>query len=259
MMRTLVVGDTHADAQFVSNINRYARDNDVEAIVQLGDFGYGFNEHANVMASIQAWLDRDESHTWYWVDGNHDNHDKLREMVGPGEDRDLIQFQHDRCFYVPRGVVFQLGDTTCMGMGGAVSVDKAMRRPHVSWWPFEEITQMDIHVAAKAIDEGADVDVMFTHDGPASDSLESRLSGAGYKVDHHSYANRMNLTRVVDFVRPQRLYHGHYHERYQATYTTPDGWDVQVEGVGANLVRRFSGQVVDHNVRIGDNVLVEDF
>lgn len=259
-MRTFIVGDTHADPTFVSNVHKLAREKEVEAIVQLGDFGYGFSQHENVIASIKAWLDRDESHRWYWIDGNHDNHDKLTELVEVHNNgqRDLIPFFHDRLFYVARGAVFQLGNSTALGLGGAYSIDWKMRREGVSWWRGETITAADMYHAGDNA-HGYDIDVMFTHDAPMSDVLESMLGGAGYKNDPHSLANRANLTRVVDEVRPQTLYHGHYHQRYRTSYVSPDGWVTQVEGVGANIVMKFSGQYRDPEVRLDDNVLLREF
>lgn len=39
-VRVLIVGDTHANDEFISNISRIAIENDCDNIVQLGDFGY---------------------------------------------------------------------------------------------------------------------------------------------------------------------------------------------------------------------------
>lgn len=81
MTKVLIVGDTHDDASFVANIHKVARLEQVDTIIQLGDFGFGFSD--NMLASIAAWLDRDENHEWYWIDGNHDEHNYIeQEIIG---------------------------------------------------------------------------------------------------------------------------------------------------------------------------------
>ena len=256
MTKVLIVGDTHGDPQFVSNIHRAARDHEVESIIQLGDFGYNFDR--NLLASIGAWLDRDENHSWFWIDGNHDQHDYIEQdilSVVPNWNKPVAHF-HERMFYVPRGAVFAVGGTNVLGLGGAYSIDKYRRSPGVSWWEQEMIRPSDMLRAVANATRVGQVDVMITHDAPMSDELGEMLNGAGYKVDYDSAANRAALTRVVDEVRPQRLYHGHYHHRYQTVYTTPEGWDVDVEGIGANVNPR---GYIDHTAIQNHNYIIEEW
>lgn len=234
MTKVLIVGDTHGDAQFVSNIHAAARAANVDTIVQLGDFGYNFDN--NVLASIEAWLDRDENHQWYWLDGNHDHHDYIEQDILKGSWSPYpVPHFHDRMFYCPRGSVRVIGDKQCMFMGGAFSIDKEYRKAHVSWWPQEMIRQIDVQRAFEVADTHDPIDVVFSHDCPPSEYVDTWLKSEGYKVDHNSNSNRAALGYVVDHVRPQHLYHGHYHLRYDAPYTSADGWVTQCHGVGANI------------------------
>lgn len=255
MSKVLIVGDTHGDASFVSNIHQVARMQNVDTIVQLGDFGYNFDR--NVIASISAWLDRDEGHQWFWLDGNHDEHNYIEETILKGDFPGYpVPHFHDRMFYCHRGSITTIGDVTCMFMGGAYSIDKAYRHPGISWWPQEMIRQSDIMRALENA-EGKKIDVMFTHDTPPSEFVDQWLKSQGYKIDPYSTANREALGHVVDSVRPQHLYHGHYHWRYDAPYTTPDGWVTEVHGLGANIqpvtFRR------DPTAVWGENFLIEDW
>ena len=225
----------------------------------MGDHDLGLPTLSNMQRSQIAWLDRDDEHRWYWVDGNHDNHEFLGHLVDHNGWEEPIPVHHERCLYVPRGCVFQLGGRSCMGFGGAYSVDKEYRKPYRDWWPDEMISVSEMYRA-----EGVHVDVMFTHDAPCSDVLEVMLEGEGYKRDESSRANRQNLTRIVDEVRPKVLFHGHYHERYRTLYETPEGWTVQVEGIGANLewvTLRDGKRAQRHSsaIRLGDNVLEVEF
>lgn len=239
MTKVIIVGDTHGDAQFVSNIHQAARHEGVDTIVQLGDFGYNFDR--NLLHSISSWLDRDEEHKWYWLDGNHDQHDFIEGVILKGDFPGYpVPHFHDRMFYCHRGSITEIGGKTCMFMGGAYSIDKQYRLEHdrlhktKSWWPQEMIRQSDV---ARAIELAEDrtIDVLFSHDCPPSEYVDNWLKKEGYKVDHNSNANREALGHVVDRVRPKDLYHGHYHLRYDAPYTTPDGWETRCHGVGANI------------------------
>lgn len=255
MTKVLIVGDTHGDAQFVSNIHREARDNGVDTIVQLGDFGYNFDK--NVIASIKAWLDRDENHQWFWLDGNHDEHNYIEQDIlkleWPGYP---VPHFHERMFYCHRGSITEIGGKTCMFMGGAYSIDKSRRHPNISWWPQEMIRQSDVHRALE-LAEGRKIDVMFTHDAPRSEFLDKWLHSEGYKVDPWSNENRAALTYVVDSVRPQDLYHGHYHHRYDSQHVSADGWRTNVHGIGANIDE--VTYYLSHQARPGRNFIIEEW
>ena len=264
MSKVLIVGDTHGDATFVANINNEAKRFGVDTVVQLGDFGYNFDK--NVVASIAAWLARDESHRWIWLDGNHDHHDFLKEVVVPSGDRSALinmgglewgtrMTFPDRMFYAPRGSVAQIGNKTCMFLGGAFSIDRNQRKLGQSWWLDETIGFADVD---RAIVNGTlnDVDVMFCHDTPPTLFIESKLQAAGYKSDGDSAENRRRLGLAVSSVRPKDLYHGHYHWRYNVPYISQDGWQVDIHGVGANVGPR---GWMDPEARYGENFLIEEW
>lgn len=255
MTRVLIVGDTHSDASFVSNIHRVAKalegtEEAISTIVQLGDFGFTFD--SNMLASIRAWLDRDENHRWYWIDGNHDHHDYLDNLVSltgwtSPISMSLLPFkdQHDRggwikfpdrLFYCPRGSTWTLGSTTCMALGGAYSIDKQYRTPGRSWWYQELITESDLRRVEHVMQEREDtIEVMFTHDTPITEPFETELNRNGYKVGHESRMNRQAMSAAVEMVKPKDLYHGHYHHRYDGEYDHDDGQVTMVHGIGANV------------------------
>lgn len=96
-----------------------------------------------------------------------------------------------------------------------------------SWWPEELITEADVEAACAR----GQVDIMFTHDAPPTSGLDLAMErfrawllsteGGDWltpKMDEISQGNRQRLARVVDHVHPQMLFHGHYHDRYDAEY-----------------------------------------
>ena len=255
MTKVLIVGDSHGDPQFISNIHTEAKRFGVKTIVQLGDFGYDFG--TNTIASIRAWLDRDPEHQWFWLDGNHDEHNYIEQDIlkleWPGEP---VPHFHERMFYCHRGSTVWIGDKLCMFMGGAYSIDKHRRTQYISWWPQEMIRQSDVQRALENA-EGRKIDVLFSHDAPRSEFLDKWLQSEGYKVDPWSNENRTALTYVVDSVRPQDLYHGHYHHRYDSVHTSHEGWQTRVHGVGANVNEATFR--IDHEAKYGKNFLIEEF
>ncbi len=259
METVAIVGDTHSDAQFVSNVHNHLRFKpEVRTIVQLGDFGFTFDK--NMIASIEAWLARDEERNWFWLDGNHDQHDFLDELTEEHGKSDPINMGcmnpfgwsfPDRLWYCPRGSTTVIGESLCLFMGGAYSIDKAYRQPHVSWWSQELITEADIRRA----EEFGKVDVVFSHDMPIVSEFEQELNKHGYKVGPESLNNRLAMNAVVAATRPQDLYHGHYHTRHTGEHTTPSGWVVDVHGVGANVNDR---GYLDHACYPEHNVLIRE-
>ena len=274
MTRVLIVGDTHSDGTFVANVLREGRtayNPPPTVVVQLGDFGFTFD--ANMIASITAWLARDPENVFYWIDGNHDDHDFIEDVIMDGYDgsepinmgtvRRLKgnygsgkeQSFPDRLFYCPRGSVWNIGKRTCMALGGGYSIDKDYRTPGVSWWPQELIREGDKDFAIDQAREFGPIDVLFSHDIPICETFEHNLNTNGYKVGPESYANRLMLSKAVDGIKPRSLYHGHYHHRHEDLYESHTGWKVKVHGIGANV----AGHYIDHTAKEEWNYVVREW
>ena len=243
-MKVCIVGDTHGDDTFISRLHkmieldrkRYTDPNDgVNTIIQLGDFSLFYNK--NIIHSISSWLNKNESYRWYWIDGNHDNHDYIDQVILDNEfTKDVpIAHYHERMFYCPRGSVTTIGKTKCMFVGGGVSIDKSERRYGVSWFPQETISYSDIN---RALDNNKDIKIMFTHDAPITTVLEKTLQTLALKTEDESYRHRMIISQLVDEIHPTVLFHGHYHYRYSALYSSPDGKKTVVQGLDCNVDSR---------------------
>ena len=67
-------------------------------------------------------------------------------------------------FHVLRGEIMTLEGKTFLCIGGAVSIDKALRTPYISWWPAEEISFHDIDNALNNLERvNNTVDFVITH------------------------------------------------------------------------------------------------
>lgn len=216
-MRLLVCGDTHGNlGHFVRHLLPAATDENVDAIVQVGDFGYTWpGDHGRFEAVDDAL--RARGLTMYWVDGNHDNYTDLRQR-GIFES-DKPEPMTDNITYLPRAARWEWDGVSFMSLGGAISIDKARRTKGLSWWPDESLSYRQIECAVA----GGPVDVMLTHDcpkgvRPLEKYLESETArwGVPYKTEFASTQHRAALATVTDAVTPALLVHGHYHHRYIA-------------------------------------------
>jgi hypothetical protein len=165
--------------------------------------------------------------TLHWVDGNHENHTKLRSDYSPREDG-MVEVRPN-IIYIPRGTRWEWGGVSFLGIGGAYSIDKSMRTEGISWWPEELITDEEVEAAI----EGGEVDVVVSHDVPSFVDLTPHLIAIGvrpFRWATNTLHCRIQLTNVFDAVKPKKWFHGHYHLRYTDRV---DGCDFV--GLGANL------------------------
>lgn len=264
----LAVGDLHGDAMFTNLVFQAALDAGVDAIVQVGDFGYW--EH---MQGGAAFLDfcsqlaTDNAMPLYWIDGNHENHTMLREQYGPGGAQHKPTPEgfweiRDGVYYIPRGTRWVWSDKHLMGLGGAYSVDAPWRlerehkayvqhmesnhyrqkagaplRPfrreqHKLWWPEEQLTDEEI---SKAIADTTPLDILFTHDKPrGSNPAWNR------KAITECLPNQDKISTVVRTLQPKLLVHGHLHFRYRDTIPCGDYEQYcRVEGLNCNTDARY--------------------
>lgn len=202
-MKILLAGDIHGNSEWCRTIVSNARANDCRLVIQLGDFGFWSHKMTGVL-----FLDRveqllaDSGIELWWVDGNHENHQLLRDFYGPTPS--AICPIRDHISYLPRGYRFDLDGLTFLCLGGAASIDRDYRVDGESWWREELIDDIDVHVACRL----GHADVMLTHDCPIDVSL------VDLRDDAATITNRTRLQQVVDAVSPRYLFHGHYHMRH---------------------------------------------
>lgn len=231
-MKIAICGDWHCSYGFALSQIKELHNRGVTDIYHCGDFGYwphtDLGEQYLKMVS-DALTTR--GMRLYWVDGNHENFDALEEACKHVPSAYRKKIIKPGIWYLPRATTFSVDNTNFLAMGGAFSIDKAWRTPHVSWWHQETITEGDVQRAISAITlanvEGYPIDVILAHDAPLSANLQLQN---GYKDDRESEANRERLQYITDAAAPKYLFHGHYHQRL----TTHDHRNVTVVGLADN-------------------------
>ncbi|WP_458682712.1 metallophosphoesterase family protein [Prescottella equi] len=219
-----IAGDWHANTDYGVEAILHAGRRDADVVVHLGDFGFNFT--AAYLDRLNAALTT-QNLVLGFVEGNHENFDWL--LAQPIA-RDGLRYLRDRIVHLPRGLRWKWGEIRCLAVGGAYSIDQFLRIPGESWWPQELIGPDDVRSIAGA----GTADVMFCHDCPsgiAVPGMDRDRYGFPASALQTSEANRIRLRQIVDRVQPHRLWHGHFHRRYQALL---DGGDYRtvVDGLG---------------------------
>jgi len=215
-MRILLVGDTHRNVTFLTEIFQTARREACEQIIQLGDFGFGWQwlsvgDGLEIcrFSAVASILVEQTGIPLSFLDGNHENFDRLADHslqadgtreVAPG------------VLHLPRGHRFELEGCSFLTLGGAVSLDKMARTEGTSWWSQESVTLDDVLACGRA-----PVDVLLTHDMPLESGFrpERPISGFGVSADLAWYRNRLRVTEVLEATSPTWVFHGHLHHRYE--------------------------------------------
>lgn len=237
--RVVVAGDWHGNTDWavgvIEQLPQLLPDEPHPLVLHAGDFGVwpGHTGRAYLDA-VSAALARVNG-TLRFVDGNHEDHNRLVLYLAGDPHRDRpIQMQGSpdapwRCWWLPRGARWTWHGRTWLALGGAVSVDRAHRRPGRDWWPREQIDADDITVATS----GGPADVMLTHDCPAAVPLKLPVPSRSWaQIDlDEAQLHRQRLQHVVDVVRPSHLIHGHYHPYYHRTTVEMAHGPVEVTGL----------------------------
>jgi len=226
----LVTGDTHGD------FSRFSPDHfpetkamtKADAVIICGDFG-GIFADTPVEAHWLDWLE-DRSFTTLFVDGNHENFEKLNAFLVHIWHGGKVHYLRPHVIHLMRGQVFEIGGLTFFTMGGAASHDIQdgvldpeapdfeerywqMRRMRsrfrvkgITWWPEELPSEAEYDEAVKNLEKvNWLVDCVLTHCLPTS--VMERLS-TDYIPDKLTDFLEMVMRRCrFDF-----WYAGHYHQ-----------------------------------------------
>ncbi len=210
-LKVMVSGDWHANIDHAQRTIEFAHRSGADTIVQVGDFGFWTpgKGTAEFLSRLRATVARHEIHV-YWLDGNHEDHSRREEFSS---------IDTDYLTYLPRGHRWEWWGKTWMAVGGAVSVDKAMRVPGVSWWPEEELSDADVAHACRP----GPVDIVVAHDCPKGVNIPGvgPDTKAGVRGDWPMHVlldaeeHRAKLRTIWSAHQPELWIHGHYHISYE--------------------------------------------
>ncbi len=233
----LMLGDPHGDLDFVELATAFAAEHRAD-IVQVGDWGFVWPGANNL--EYLSTLTRRYGVVHRFVDGNHDDHPALRDLVEqhsaacstlPGGGVEIAP----GVVYQPRGSSHTDEDgTRFLFCGGAPSIDHAGRTPGRSWWPEETISAEEFATALAA--EGP-FHVLVTHDAPDYPPGFAPKGDPEFRV--RSRRSLGQVAALIDHHRPGLHVHGHWHSRS----TTRRG-STRVEALDCNHARFFADAVL---------------
>lgn len=214
-MNIMILGDTHGSTQEAIFAVDNAAKLDIAVIMQCGDFGLwpgkGGMDYLDQLNA--ALLDKDI--ILVWVDGNHEDFDQLERYCATNPKNQWGQvFIRSNILYSPRGCKWKMEGKHFMTVGGAVSVDKEYRKPGVSWWWQEQLTDDQLELIVKRHEDSpGPVDYLFTHDCPSNAPFRGR-----WKDDMDSVIHRQRMDKLGQAIQPRFWWHGHMHTKF-------DGYD----------------------------------
>lgn len=199
----MFAGDIHGNLNHAIELFDVARKSNVDLIIACGDFGYWPHTKWGMkfLKSVEH-LAKGIGVPLYWVDGNHENHDAIDNLVQIHGNKNLIPTPSEWVMHIPRGCRFDFNGFTFMGFGGAWSWDWNHRELGETWWKQETITQEQVD----ALDDEP-VDVLITHEAPFGKNIS-------YKDDIiTSVVQRELVLEVQNKVNPAFHICGHHHIR----------------------------------------------
>lgn len=232
--KLLIVGDVHGEFDYLEDL---IESTPCFAVIVAGDFGFWkappFAPHPNGQQFIHQYYDFEVP--VYFVDGNHEDHNSLEQLVEIHGKNSPIDIGSN-CWYIPRGCVFQLTNPvtnktiSILGLGGAYSIDKHLRVANVSWFEQEQLRHKDI-IDLQPRD---DIDIIVSHTCP--EVILKRVAKT-CNIPYNRIIERQTeklLDGVFDIIKPKRWVFGHWHQvaQYRAKGTTfnllnmanRDGW-----------------------------------
>jgi len=216
----LVIGDVHQTIDFskllsAENTLNSEAPNEDNYVIVTGDFGliwYDHDQRKDIQKLYKQY--NSFSFTTLFVDGNHDNHDRLQSNEFPLVKmfNSTVKQITDKVFYLQRGHIYTIQNKKIFCMGGAESIDKHNRIEGVSWWAKELPSKAEMDLGLRNLEkEGNRVDYIITHT-----FSNKALEGLKNKVGFQSKPDiEMGLRRYFDHIEEvvefKHWYAGHFH------------------------------------------------
>lgn len=200
-MRVMFLGDSHGRTTFVQGALRWAGRHEMDALVQVGDFGYwpAWRDGPGFMKQVYKFSE-ESGVPFYFIDGNHEDHDALDALP----DDDFAETPYG-ITYIRRGARWEWDGTTFGAFGGAFSIDRSRRVLGVSYYNQEMPDPSQIERLGK-------VDVLITHDSPVVPV--PYLQSGNFKRDEMSSLSQKFVYDALVATEASLLIHGHWHCHY---------------------------------------------
>ena len=191
----------------------------VSTVYQVGDFGlWPGSGGKSFLRTVDATCEQSDVQLFI-VLGNHEDYGRVK-LMRTDDAGWLCLKDYPRLRFATRGHTWvDAAGPRFAALGGAGSIDRSTRRPGVSWWPDEQLTEDDCaRLVTNVHSQGWQrVDVMITHEAPAGLRRLGITAAPAWltpEVEAYCYAQRVRLREAMDEVAPRSLVHGHWHESF---------------------------------------------
>ena len=196
-MRVALLGDIHGNVHYLDWALEHAVSAGAEMMIQLGDFGFDFNDK---FLSDIVRISNKHGIELLAIRGNHDDFSWFTQRVQLGRYATLI----------PDGTIMTIGKKRVAFLGGSVSIDRDHREENVSWWKEERVNP---HIVNAWLYDDVKADVLISHDAPLlPDKLPGFILPPDIKRDCEE--DRHFVRVAAEILEPDVIYHGHYHMRH---------------------------------------------
>lgn len=201
-----ITGDTHGNFDRIlkwtetTNLNK-----DKDFLFILGDFGYIWDSKRTSFEKDNLDLISCLPFTTLFIDGNHENHERLNSMRVVNFSGGKAHKIYDSIYHLMRGQVYEIAGKRIFTFGGASSIDKHLRTEGISWWKEEEFNYREANTSYENLNNvGWEVDYVLTHSAPFS--IREKL----FESNKSSSTEGM-LEAMLRNIKFKRWYFGHYH------------------------------------------------
>ena len=227
-----ITGDTH-NTEDMSNLSSKNMKlccmeqgvdfHDISYAIVLGDFGLPWSSDCEIDEAGIHPTDHTDCYLLKWynqkpfkvlaVMGNHDNYDVIERLSEVEMFGSKVLKVSDNVFYFKRGEVYYIEDKRFLVLGGAMSDDKACRKPHESWWEQEEWSEEEKTACLAKLETEKQFDYVLSHTGPS----------AGIALADDFFTNEENLKqlhrdsnivfndKIYSIISYKKWFFGHWH------------------------------------------------
>lgn len=219
-----IAGDWHGNTGWAKHALLKFAHMEIKHVLHVGDFGFWpGNSGRKYLYKVNKTAEM-YGITLYVTLGNHEDYVQVSAFKEhPTMKGFVYHIDYPRIVVATRGARWEWNDVSFVSLGGANSIDFTGRTEGISWWKEERISLGDIYRTV----EGGHADIMIAHDCPAGVDIfgSHRDAKNGWTPTEIAYAqeSRMALRQAVDGVKPDILFHGHYHKFLDLTTELNDG------------------------------------
>lgn len=200
-----ITGDTHGEYNdLINRIRNYSPTKD-DTVIICGDFGFVWDDqrHSFLLAKLTAL-----PFNIAFIDGNHEDFNLLNTYPVEEWHGGKVHRIAGNIVHLMRGQLFTIDGKTFFTMGGAYSIDKALRTEGVNWWAEELPNNEDYKTAGETLEKyDYKTDYVITHTVP-----ESVIYYIGHVPDSHDAELTGYFEWLYRKLEFKKWFAGHFHK-----------------------------------------------